>query len=95
MGKHSNIVSLEHYSLKIVKNELPKNSDIIIKHLTENEDLFREWNGGPYWDGPLQLHQFIDYLMHLLFLGIVKSSSSLITKWIKEQTYCHLIKNIR
>ena len=95
MERQSNIVSLEHYSLKDVKNEHPKDSDMIIKYSIENEDLFREWNGGPYWDGLLQLHQFIDYLMHLLFLGIVKSSSSLITEWIKEQTYCHLIENIR
>ena len=29
---------------------------MIIKYSTENEDLFREWNGGPYWDGPLQLY---------------------------------------
>ena len=57
---------------------------MIIKYLTENENLFREWNGGLYWDGPLQLHQFISCLMHLLFLGIVKSSSSLITEWMKE-----------
>ena len=41
-------------------------------------------NGVPYWDGPLQLHQFIDCLMHLLFLGIVKSSSTLIVEWMKE-----------
>ena len=84
LERQSNIVSLDHYSLKSVKNEHPKDSDMIIKYSTENEDLFREWNGGPYWDGPLQLHQFIDCLMHLLFLGIVKSSSSLITEWMKE-----------
>ena len=59
-------------------------SDMIIKCSTENEDLSREWNGGPYWDGPLQLHQFIDCLMYFLFLGIVKSSSTSITKWMKE-----------
>ena len=46
LERQSNIVSLEHYSLKDVKNEHPKDSDIIIKYSTENEDLFCEWNGG-------------------------------------------------
>ena len=42
LEKQNNIVSLEHYSLKDVKNEHPKDSDMIIKYSTENEDLFCE-----------------------------------------------------
>ena len=50
LERQSNIVSVKHYSLKDVKNEHPKDSDMIIKCSTENEDLVRQWNGGPYWD---------------------------------------------
>ena len=57
---------------------------MITKYSIENEDLFREWNGGPNWDGQLQLLQFIDCLIHLLFLKIVKSSSTLAIEWMKE-----------
>ena len=74
MVRKKNNASLEHYSLKDVKAEHPDNSQMIIKYSKKNQDIFREWNGEPYWDGPLQLYQFIDCLMHLLFLGIVKSS---------------------
>ena len=58
---------------------------MIIKYSKENQDLFREWNGGPYWDGSLQLHQFIDCLMHLLLLGIVRCSRDLINEWMKSR----------
>ena len=59
---------------------------MIIKYSKENQDLFGEWNDEPYWDEPLQLHQFIDYLIHLLFLGIVRSSRDLINEWMKSRT---------
>ena len=85
LDRLSNIVSLNHYSLNDVKKEFSKDSEMIIKYSIENQDLFREWNGGPYWDGPLQLHQFIDCLMHLLFLGIVRASRDLINEWMKSR----------
>ena len=76
--RQDNNVSLEPYSLKDMKAEHQDNSEMIIKYSKTNQDIFREWNGGPYWDGPLQLYQFIDCLRYLLFLGFVKSSSTLI-----------------
>ena len=38
---------------------------------------------GSYLNEPLQLNQCIERLMHLLFLDIVKPSSTLIKEWIK------------
>ena len=40
------------------------------------------WKGGPYWNSNLNLDQFIDVIMHLIFLGIIKATNGLIQKWI-------------
>ena len=42
LERQSNIVFLETYYLKDVINEHLKDSDIITKYSTENEDIFRE-----------------------------------------------------
>ena len=65
---------------------------MVIKYSKENQDIFRELNDRAYWDGLLQLNQFIDYLMDLPFLGIVKSSSTLIKEWMKETNILILYK---
>ena len=50
----------------------------IIKNAEEFPDRYNQWKGGPYWNSPIKLIQFLDCLMHLLFLGIIKASRTLI-----------------
>ena len=44
------------------------------------KDMFPLWKGGMYWNSDLKLHQFIDVIMHLMFLGIIKATHLLIQK---------------
>ena len=43
---------------------------------------FTLWKGGPYRNSNIKLDQFVDVIMHLIFLGITKSTRDLIQKWI-------------
>ena len=45
---------------------------------------YKFWEGGPYWKSNLNLNQFVDVLMHLLFLGITKSTRELVYNWISQ-----------
>ena len=47
-------------------------------------DKYSHWKGGPFWNSNLQLFQFVDVLMHLLFLGVTKSTKNLIYDWITQ-----------
>ena len=48
----------------------------------KNNDKYTVWKGGPYWNSGLKLYQFVDTLMHLLFLGVTKATMLLISKWL-------------
>ena len=47
-----------------------------------HKDKFTLWKGGPYWNSNLNLYQFVDVIMHLVFLGVTKSTQNLVQKWI-------------
>jgi len=49
---------------------------------TKQPEKYKYWKGGPYWKSNLKLNQFIDVLMHLLFLGITKSTKELVFIWL-------------
>ena len=40
--------------------------------------------GGPFWKSPLSIDSFIDVIMRLLFLGIVKVTRELMSDWMLE-----------
>ena len=42
------------------------------------------WKGRSYWKSDLKLHQFVDAIMYLIFLGITKSTDLLIKKWMGQ-----------
>ena len=50
----------------------------------KNPEKYCHWKGGPFWKSNLQLSQFVDVLMHLLFLGVTKSTKDLILDWITQ-----------
>jgi len=66
----------------------------IIKNAEEFPDRYNQWKGGPYWNSPIKLIQFLDCLMHLLFLGIVKASRLLIRDWISKNKRLTIQSNI-
>ena len=53
----------------------------IVRDYNKNSDKYTVWKGGPYWQSGLKLDQFVDALMHLLFLGVTKATMKLISKW--------------
>ena len=48
-----------------------------------NKETFTLWKGGPYWNSNIQLYQFVDVIMHLIYLGVTKATNILIEKWIR------------
>ena len=44
----------------------------------------KKWVGGPYFNEPLEIYQFLDCIMHLLFLGVVGTTSNLVFDWINR-----------
>ena len=47
-----------------------------------HKDKFTLWKGGPYWNSNLNLYQYVDVIMHLVFLGVTKATQNLVQKWI-------------
>jgi len=48
-------------------------------------ELFRMWKFPSLWVRGVQLNQHIDVIMHLLFLGVVKTTMQMIQQWTKER----------
>ena len=59
-----------------------------------NPDKYNHWSGGPYWKSNMMLSQFIDVLMHLLFLGVTKSMRDVILDWIGETRRMSVYKKL-
>ena len=62
--------------------ELDTGNSIIEKGATTFHGKYNKRVGGPYYDGPLGFYQFLDCIMHLLFLGLVGTTTTLIFDWI-------------
>ena len=43
-----------------------------------------KWIGGPYYNETLEICQFLDCIMHLLFLRVVKTTKGVITELINR-----------
>jgi len=50
-----------------------------------NPELFKMWEFLALWECGVCLHQHIDVAMHLLFLGIMKTTIQLIQEWMTKQ----------
>ena len=77
---------MEHGNSIIFDNENKRNSVTLhsLSKATINQDLFEPWMGGPFWKSPLSINSFIDVIMHLFFLGIVKATKELMSDWMLE-----------
>jgi len=62
------------------------NSESTLLKLDFDKDpaKYSHWRGGPFWKSNLNLYQFVDVLMHLLFLWITKSTREIILHWITD-----------
>ena len=58
--------------------------DKIYTDIKVNKKKYEISKGDPYWNGIIPLNQFVDAIIHLLFLGITNSSCHLINVWITE-----------
>lgn len=43
------------------------------------------WKFPPQWVRGVELHQHIEVIMHLLFLGVVKTSLQMVQEWTKKR----------
>ena len=75
-----NKMSLELYQDDLTDSE----SSLLTRDFKKDPAKYCHWRGGPFWKSNLKLYQFVDVLMHLLFLGITKSTREIILKWISE-----------
>ena len=82
---------LEHCNnmkaLKMVQAETDIASnmkDSILSDYVNEPVKYEFWKGGVYWRSSTSLECFTDVIMHLLFLGIVKASKELLSKWITQ-----------
>ncbi|KAL7573032.1 hypothetical protein ACA910_007523 [Epithemia clementina (nom. ined.)] len=53
--------------------------------LHEDPTMFAIYKGPVTWDSDADINDNVDVVMHLLFLGIVKSAIEQTTKWLKKQ----------
>lgn len=71
---------LAHQISKEINTE---NALIIRENARKNPCRYTQWEGGPFWNSCMSLKQFVDPIMHLIFLGITKATKKLVDKWIK------------
>jgi len=50
-----------------------------------NPDLFQHWEFPSLWSRGVELSQHIDVVMHLLFLGVIKTSVKSVEYWLKSR----------
>ena len=65
------------------KDSLTGDESYVLKDSIINVSKYQPWHGSAFWNGKLELKQFVDALMHLIFLGVIKSTKKLISTWIQ------------
>lgn len=65
------------------RNEQPNDYHNMMEIFAENQSQFAEVQIPPLWDRGVSLHQHIDVIMHLLFLGAVDGTVTFINQWLK------------
>ena len=54
-------------------------SNLMKQNHIDNPGKYKPWTGGVFWHSNLSLDIFLDVVMHLLFLGVVKAARDLIS----------------
>ena len=77
-----NALSVLTYELTFHDKEInPDNFDIMENEKNNHPDCFNRWKFPSVWTRYYPLDQFIDVLMHLLFLGIQRTIMKRVTLW--------------
>ena len=56
----------------------------ILLDYKKNEERYKEWRGSDYWNPSMNLDNFADMIMYLLFLGVDKASKEIVSLWMKD-----------
>ena len=89
VNKAGCLKAIEHcdnkMSLELYQDDLTDSENSLLRHdFKKDPTKYSHWRGGPFWKSNMKLYQFVDVLMHLLFLGITKSTREIIFNWISE-----------
>ena len=89
MNKLGSTKIIEHCENKMAYNLYENDvtdadGKLVMSDYAKHPDKYSHWKGGPFWQSNLHLFQFVDVLMHLLFLGVTKSTKDLIYDWITQ-----------
>ena len=58
----------------------------LLKTPRKNEpDKLKPWKGSAYWNSNVECNVSIDVIMHLLFLGVVKSIKEVMNKFLRKE----------
>ena len=83
-GQDKIIEHAENYLALQSSMLIHEEDNILEKDATMFPSKYKKWIGGPYYTGTLEIYQFLDCIMHLLFLGVVKTTKGVITDWINR-----------
>ena len=88
-ANHANHVITHCHSRKALQNamkcsKMDSNSIRIIENAKINPEKYLLWKGGPYWTSNIPYHAFINVIIHLLFLDIVKPCKTMMIGWLKN-----------
>lgn len=66
------------------KEQFPQEYDVISKHRKERPDLYEGWKPPSPWRRGTSMDQRIDAIMHLLFLGLMKTVMLTTKDWLTD-----------
>ena len=91
----NNKLALEYHTSKDIQEVNKQNADSLLVDFKRNEKKYDIWCGGPFWNSSLSLNQFVDAIMHLVFLGVTKATQQLINSWIKVTKRSGVFNTVR
>ena len=76
--------------MKVLRNvNMSAKSDkdsVFIKNVAKKDpDKLKPWKVDPYWNSNVEFNAFIDVIMHLRFLGVVKSIKEVMNGLIRKE----------
>ena len=81
----NNKLSLEYHTSNNIQEVDKSNADFLIDDFRKNDDKYKLWYGGPFFTSFLSFKEFVDDIINIVFLGIIKATQNLINLWIKDK----------
>jgi hypothetical protein len=83
--KLQRVADLEMNPTRINNANMQARYEEMIHDKQINTMLYANWIPPALWDRGVQLEQHIDVVMHLLFLGVVRSTLEMVQEWSKRR----------